>query len=811
MKTLNHCAFVLLTLVLGAGPLRPQNPQTQSDIESTKVSSPYLWVRSDEPGVDTLPLKSTSVHARILGVIAEVTVTQVYQNEGSKPLEAFYVFPGSTRAAIHAMTMKIGDRILKAEIRERGAARREYATARIEGRTASLLEQERPNLFQMQVANILPGDRIHVEITYSELLVPKEGEYAFVYPTVAGPRYTQGSVDGATGGIGGAPFVPESSEARGSFNMDVTLDAGMPIGELRSDTHPIEPTWTTRDQVRVALKPSESPQNNRDFILTYRLAGDQIQSGLLLTKTGGENFFLLMMQPPKRLIPEAVPPQEFIFILDVSGSMYGYPLDTAKELMKNLVGGLRTGDSFNIVAFAAGQRVWAPSGSMPSTAANRLKAWDFIDAQDGKGGSEILSAFKSAFALPREKEQARTLVLLSDGYVNVEPKILDLIRENLGGTNVFAFGIGSSVNRHLMEGIAHVGQGESFVVTNAADAGKEASRFRKYVAAPMLSRISLKFDGFDTFDTEPMRIPDVLSDRPIICFGKWRGEAKGNIEVTGLTGIGNYTKIIPVADAQQDGETSALRHLWARHRIQMLGDYGLLGGVVNQAEITRLGLAYELMTEYTSFVAVDTEIRNPGTPAVQVAQPNPLPAGSPGETVSMFPTSRSMERVACLSPCVSVSSHSPEVMGTTVMVTAADARYERTAVCAATMTVAEVDLLPAPPKRVAYKRTPRKVGAASFQLGKLSADREGVPLLRTAALVEQKMMELAKAGLLKDLPATFNLQLRVDASGAVTSVNFDRACGRAGQRLEARLLAWRFETWTMSGATVLNVPVHVNR
>jgi Ca-activated chloride channel family protein len=802
VRTLNHCFFALLTLVLSVGPLRPQDPQTQSDIASAKVSSPYLWVRSDEPGVDALPLKSTSVHARISGVIAEVTVTQVYQNEGSKPLEAVYVFPGSTRAAIHAMTMKVGERILKAEIRERGAARREYATARLEGRTASLLEQERPNLFQMQVANILPGDKIQVEMTYSELLVPKEGEYAFVYPTVAGPRYTKGSVDGA---VSGAPYVPDASKAGSSFNMNVTLDAGMSIGELRSDSHSIEPTWTTRDHVCVSLKSSDSPQNNRDFILTYRLAGDQIQSGLMLTRTGGENFFLLMMQPPKRLIPEAVPPQEFIFILDVSGSMYGYPLDTAKELMKNLVGGLRNGDRFNIVTFAAGQQVWAPSGSLPSTAANRLKAWDFVDAQKGKGGSEILNAFKTAFALPRERDQARTVVLLSDGYVNVEPKILDLIRENLGGTNVFAFGIGSSVNRYLMEGIAHVGQGESFVVTNAADAGKEASRFRKYIAAPMLSCIRLKFDGFDAFDTEPMNVPDVLSDRPIICFGKWRGEAKGNIEVTGLTGIGTYTKIIPVADAKQDGETSALRHLWARHRIQMLGDYGLLGGVVNQAEITRLGLAYELMTEYTAFVAVDKEIRNPGTPTIQVPHPNPLPAGSREEPVLMTMPRYSREIIACLSPGVSTSASA------TVTVSASTAHYDSSATCCATMDFSEEEIIRAPEVRKVEKQVRRRAGNSSFQIGKLSADREGVPLLRTAALVEQKMKDIAKAGLFKDLPETFNLQLRVDASGAVTAVIFDRACGGPGKLLEARLLAWRFETWTMSGTTVLHVPVHVNR
>ena len=162
----------------------------QQQVSEDRTLSPYFIVVSDNPDTDRLPLKSTSAAVNISGVIADVLVTQVYKNDGKKPLEAIYVFPASTRVAVYGMKMTIGKRVIEAKINRRDEARKEYEKAKEAGKSASLLEQQRPNVFQMNVANIMPGDEIKVELKYTELLIPTDRVYEFVYPTVVGPRYS---------------------------------------------------------------------------------------------------------------------------------------------------------------------------------------------------------------------------------------------------------------------------------------------------------------------------------------------------------------------------------------------------------------------------------------------------------------------------------------------------------------------------------------------------------------------------------------------------------------------------------------------
>ncbi len=727
--------------------------------------SPYFLVRSAVPGVDALPLKSTEVKADITGVIANVTITQQYRNEGRIPLEALYIFPGSTQAAIHAMTMTIGERRITARISEKETARRDYALARSEGRTASLLEQDRPNVFQMQVANILPGDDVRVELSYSELLTPQDGQYSFVFPTVVGPRYRSGP---------GAP--PPSNRDPGAatpatFGMTVNLEMGMPIAEMASPSHTVTLDHRTSHQAAAVL--GRGSEGNRDFVLNYRLAGDQIQQGLLLHRGTTENFFLLMLQPPKKVEPKDIPPREVIFLVDVSGSMFGYPMETTKALVNGLIGGLRANDRFNVLTFAAGQRIWYPEGSVPATAGNRLMASEAMDAQDGRGGSELLPAFRSALGIPRQAGLARTIVLISDGYVDVEPQVLDLIRDHQGEASFFAFGVGTSVNRHLMEGIAHVGQGEAFVVSNPSEAPLAVTRFRSYVASPVLSQVTIKFHDFDAYEVEPIHVPDLLADRPLICFGKWRGPAQGRIEVSGLTGTGTYHRFLDVTDAEASERNPQLRHLWARHRIRALGDYGLLGGKVNQGEITRLGLQYGLITEFTSFLAEEAAPRGPILANTQVVQPSPLPARMPADRASgVLPSRPSGSGTACT---VEVVASTPNRGG-----------------------------------GMSFQRASVQPGSSpSLQLGSLRADRRDLPLARIRTQLGQRLRTLTRSGSLKGLPAVLTLRLQIDASGAITTVSGPSPSIPGFQTLAAQLKGWRFEAWATPGITELEITVEV--
>ena len=626
MKTSTRSIVVCIAFVLC---LFPRGAAAQAERPSAdKTLSPFFFVDGGDPTVDRLPLKDTRVDVAISGVIADVTVRQVYQNGGERPLHARYVFPASTRAAVYGMTMTIGDVRIVATIKERETAKREFDTAKREGKSASLLEESRPNVFTMNVANVLPGDTIEVELKYTELLVPTAGAYEFVYPTVVGPRYSDKREGEASSHdeFVKAPYTHQGEPPLSEFHLTGVVSTGVPIQELVSPSHQLVSRSIGQGRAEIALADSERRSGNRDFILRYRLAGETISSGLLLYQGKDENFFLLMAEPPKAVAPDDLPPREYIFVLDVSGSMNGFPLDTGKALMADLVHVLRPSDSFNIVVFADGSETYAPA-SVQATRANLTSALQFIGRKNSGGGTQLLAALKQAVAIPHQPGVSRSVVLMTDGYIEAEREVFDYIRTQLDGANFFSFGIGSAVNRFLIEGVARAGLGEPFVVTQPAEAPDAAARLRRYIDSPVLTDIDVKFWGFDVYDVEPRKIPDLFASRPIVVFGKYRGGAGGTIEISGKTGRGEYRTSMPIVNASLDARHSALRHLWARTRIGNLDDFGFGISEETKAEVTSLGLHYGLLTRYTSFVAVQEIVRRAAGEAEDVDQPLPLPAG----------------------------------------------------------------------------------------------------------------------------------------------------------------------------------------
>jgi Ca-activated chloride channel family protein len=616
MKRSCKAVFLILGLALLVAL-----PGAAEDTNPDRTLSPYFLVENGDPAVDRLPLEETRADVQIAGVIADVVVTQVYRNEGSRPLNARYVFPASTRAAVHGMTMQVGDQRIRAKIREKQAAKQEFEAAREAGKSAALLEQQRPNVFTMNVANVMPRDEIRVELHYSELLVPTDGTYEFVYPTVVGPRYSTAPETTVE-----SPYLHQKETPAYKFDIETRIAAGMPIDELLCPSHRTRVDWEDGDTARVGLDPAETDGGNRDYILRYRLQGKQVQTGLLLYPSQDENFFLLMVQPPRRVEPRQIPPREYIFVLDVSGSMNGFPLATAKTLMRELIGGLRPSDSFNVILFAGGSRLLAPR-SLPATAKNVQDAIVEIEREQGGGGTELGAALDQALELPETKGVSRSTIVVTDGFIDAEAAVFEQIRTRLNRSNLFAFGIGSSVNRHLIEGLAHAGQGEPFVVTEPAEALAVAKRFQDYVRSPVLTRVTVEPTDFEMYDVEPLSVPDLFADRPLIVFGKWRGKPSGTIRVTGLSGEGEYEKVFDVAETKPAAENQALRSLWARARVARLADYGADSSDDTRNAVTALGLKYELLTAYTSFVAVHEQVRNPDGSAQAVEQPLPMPQG----------------------------------------------------------------------------------------------------------------------------------------------------------------------------------------
>lgn len=677
-KRTKSLSILLSALLLVTAWHFPVHAAEGDESEEEKLLAPYFVIQSEGADVatDYFPLKSTEVTTNINGVIAETYVVQTYVNEGDKPINAQYVFPTSSTATVHGMTMEIGSHRVTATIKEKEEAKEEYEEAKEEGKSASLLEQRRPNVFTMDVANVMPGDTARIELHYTELVATTEGVCEFVFPTVVGPRYItpedadspvadaavpdkemdgdaadgssdsdtsvsndsdaddtsvtdQGADDTSDGesrdSWAASPYLPEGVLPDSEYHITVNLSTGVPIADIDCKSHEIKVEQADDSQACITLADPEDYAGNRDFILKYRLTGESVESGLVLTETDSEKYFFLTVQPPERYTPDDIPPREYIFVLDVSGSMYGYPLDTAKDLIRGLATGLRDMDRFNLVLFSDDTYLLSTK-SLAANSRNVQAAIDLIDEQEGGGGTSMLPALQTAVSVPMKEDIARSVVIITDGYISNEDEIYDLINENMDTASFFSFGIGCSVNDYLIKGIAQCGMGESFLVTDSEDAAQSAERFASYIEAPLMTGITVDYEGFDVYDVATSTPSILYAKKPLILFGKWRGEPTGTITVRGKAGGEDYVQEISVADSTVDTEDESIRYLWARTKLDQLAGYGSIRNDDSvKEEITQLGLDYNMTTPYTSFVAVVEEIRNPEGESQDVNQANPLP------------------------------------------------------------------------------------------------------------------------------------------------------------------------------------------
>ena len=529
------------------------------------------------------------------------------------------MFPGSSKSAVYGLTMKIGERIVVAEIQEKFKARETYTEAVQEGKRASLLEQVRPNVFQMTVGNIMPQDTIEVTLQYTEYVESIDGQYQFMVPTTIGERYS-GENHGEQSHI--TPSYVLSNESPYSVAIQVAIASPVPIAEAKSNTHRIDLNVTDQHHWTTQLSQTEQFAGNRDFILEYRLRGEALASGLLLHEGETENFFMLQIQPPKYVAKEAVPPREYLFVVDVSGSMHGFPMETAKELMFNLLDDLRPNDLFNVLPFAGASNKLFRESQL-ATEDNIKKAQRYMRSRISGGGTNMASAFRDVYRSMPETPYSRSIILITDGHIEAEQKVFREIRENLNKANVFAFGIGSSVNHFLIEGVARAGMGEEFIVTHAALASEKANQLANYIKRPALTNIKIDFKDNKVYDFSPISIPDVLSDRPLTIYGKYEGTMSDDIIIFGNTGSEPYYETVK-APNDSSLTNPALRYLWARNKLQDLDDFYENRNELKY-EVTKIGLTYHLLTPYTSFVAVDDEVANISPMMATIKQPLALP------------------------------------------------------------------------------------------------------------------------------------------------------------------------------------------
>lgn len=579
--------------------------------------SPYFEVQGDHD-IDCFPLKSSHSEVTIAGSIAQITLTQIYTNDGNKTIDATYLFPASSGAAVHGMTMKIGDRTIRAEIQEKTKARQAFEEAKQQKKSASLLTQKRPNVFSMEMATILPGDQLTLTLNYSEILKSNSGDYEFLIPTAIGPRYREKN---ATPNSIGNPFLDEEQKTLTRFSVNVNLSSPLPIQNLACPSHDNATiNFTSKTSVSLKLKESEP---DRDFIVRYQLSGQKILSGLLSHKGSEENTFLLQLEPPREVIPQDIPERDFIFVIDVSGSMKGFPLNLARDLFKELAEELRPEDRFNMLLFAGANKVLSGK-SLQATEANVDRAINFLNSANGTGGTRLLNALEEALELPHDHDRSRSLVLISDGYIEAETEVFDLIKHKGTGTNVFPLGVGSSVNRHLLEGLSHFAGRDHFIVTHSSECDAAVTRFKNIISTPVLTNIQITSEGVTLSDLLPARQPDLFYGQTLSLVGKWQGS--GTVIMTGTAGNGK--KITQSFEIQNSSVQPSLPALWARTKVKELSDFAqLTDRDTEKNKVTELGLKYQLLTPFTSFVAIAEEVRKTEGRSVTVKQVKPLPQG----------------------------------------------------------------------------------------------------------------------------------------------------------------------------------------
>lgn len=642
-----------------------------------------------KPG-DICPLKNTEVKAEVSGFIARVTLTQEFHNPKDEKIEAVYLFPLPQRSAVDQLTMDVGGRVIRGEIKPREEAQALFAQARKEGRVAALLNQERPNIFTQLVTNISPGATVKVTISYVETLPYEDGVYEFTFPMVVGERYIPGEPKPGVGtdnadreqASAGTDQVPDAARITPprmpggmrpghDISLEVVIDTGVPLEQVTSELHEIEVDRDSRHQAVVRLK-EKNAIPDRDFSLRFGVGGLQIADAALAHRDGRGGYFTLMLQPPNRIGAEDVTPKELVFVLDTSGSMEGLPIETAKRVMRLALDGLYERDTFNLITFAGDTEILFDK-PVPATRENLSKAKRLLEGKQGSGGTEMMKAIRAALADTGAQNHVRIVCFLTDGFVGNDMEIISEVQRH-PNARVFSFGVGNSVNRFLLDKMAEQGRGEvEYVFLNRGDrkdseaAAVAAKRFYERVRAPLLTDISVDWNGLPVEDVYPKRLPDLFSAKPLFITGRYNGAASGVIRLRGKTAGGDFFREINVNLPESEERHDALASLWARTRIDDLmaqGYSGLQSGNMRkdiEEEITRLGLDYRLMTQFTSFIAVDEIVTAPGEEARRIG----VPAAAPNGTMMVAPGSIN-QMVTVASSAATIDTSSGEITATIV-------------------------------------------------------------------------------------------------------------------------------------------------
>jgi Ca-activated chloride channel family protein len=615
---------------------RPETQAVPVD-EDTPGSGAMLAKMPKEDKEIPLPLKHTDVKGQISGYIATVDVTQKFHNPYDEKIEAVYVFPLPQNAAVNEFIMIIGERKIRGIIRERKEAEEIYRQARSQGYVASLLTQERPNIFTQKVANVEPGKNIDVNIKYFNTLAYMDGWYEFVFPMVVGPRFNPpcytdgvGAVARGKSGISGqkteVQYLKPGERSGHDIAVTVDIDAGVKIEEVDCKSHVITKSFNTPENLEVKLSGLDSIPN-KDFVLRYKVAGKKLKSALVTHRDKRGGFFSLMLYPPENLSYLKRAPMEMIFVLDCSGSMSGKPIAKAKEAIKRGLKKLEKGDTFQVIRFSNNASQFGPN-PVPATPDNIRKAIRYVDNLHGSGGTMMIEGIKAALDFAHDPGRFRLVSFMTDGYIGNEVEILAAVHQRLGASRIFSFGVGSSVNRFLLDRMAKLGKGAVAYIGPDDSAGQVVDLFYERISHPALTDIDIDWGSMQVTDVYPYRIRDLFVGRPVIITGRFKADRKTTIHVSGKVGDLTQEIAIPVNLNDSASTHPGIACVWARKRIETLANQATYD---NNSEIPiqikQVALDYGLMSAYTAFIAVDSSRQTSGDHGITVAVPVPVPDG----------------------------------------------------------------------------------------------------------------------------------------------------------------------------------------
>ncbi len=597
----------------------------------------------------TVPLKHTDVKASVTGYISAVSVTQQFHNPFDGKIEVVYVFPLPENAAVSDFLMTIGDRTIRGIIREREDAQRIYNHARAQGYTASLLTQERPNVFTQKVANIEPGKAIDINITYYNTLAYSDGGFEFVFPMVVGPRFNPADLPpdsgigavardnpGASGQKVEVQYLRPEERSGHDIALTIDIDAGVSIEAIECRTHKTNVQRTGPSRATVTLAPDDRIPN-RDFVLRWTVVGDAVKSAILAHPESG--CFTMMLVPPRdsaRVPRNAV---ELVFVLDSSGSMSGRPIEQAQHAISRGLDRLQPGDSFQIIDFSNDVSTLG-SAPLPATSENIKKARKHLAKLNAEGGTHMMKGLRAALDFPHDPERLRFVVFCTDGYIGNEAEILGTLHTRLGASRVFSFGVGPAVNRYLMDSMARMGNGFATYLNLSDDAATVMDAFFDRISHAPLSDIQIDWRGAEVSEVFPSRVPDLFAERPVIITGRFTGPLPSSVLVSGRVGTERRDLSVSVTTTNDPLASKALAQVWARTKLTHLADQ-FVWDIRNQAELMqaakRTALDYNLMSDFTAFVAVDSSVRTTGEYGTTVQVPVPMPQGVRYETTVQEP------------------------------------------------------------------------------------------------------------------------------------------------------------------------------